>query len=210
MEHAVFLYLEICMGRKAPQRAKRPCLVSSCKEYASNQGYCEDHQDKIRTKDRQRGTAHQRGYDARWDKARLEHLDEYPLCIDHKKRGYIEVATVVDHIIPHKGDQKLFWDRDNWQSLCKPCHDRKTQLEDRGSWSPRAKPKKKEEELHGRVNPFFVDDIASVITGYAAEMLSCKINEKFSVKEVCEKLIEVSDSDGFVHRLHYSHFNRVI
>ena len=34
----------------------------------------------------------------------------------------IEVATVVDHIMPHKGDNTLFWDRDNWQSLCKRFH----------------------------------------------------------------------------------------
>lgn len=197
-------------AKKAPQRAKRPCLVSSCKEYASNQGYCEDHQDKIRTKDRQRGTAHQRGYDARWDKARLEHLDEQPLCADHMKRGYIEAATVVDHITPHKGDKELFWDRNNWQSLCKPCHDRKTQLEDRGGWSPAAPVKKKEEELFGRVNPFIVGDMASVVTGYSAEMLSCKIGVKFQVTDVSDKLIEVNDSDGFVYRMHYSHFNRVI
>lgn len=40
-------------------------------------------------------------------------------------------ATVVDHIIPHRGDQKLFWDRSNWQALCKSCHDSKTMTEDR-------------------------------------------------------------------------------
>ena len=196
------------MSKKAPQRAKRPCLVSSCKEYASNQGYCEDHQDKIRTKDRQRGTAHQRGYDARWDKARLEHLDEYPLCIDHKKRGYIEVATVVDHIIPHKGDQKLFWDRDNWQSLCKPCHDRKTQLEDRGSWSPVA-PKNSKANMQS-INPFFVDDIALVITGHVLESLQCKMTDQFIVTAVESNSIVVDDKDGFAHRLHHSHFKKLI
>jgi 5-methylcytosine-specific restriction protein A len=26
----------------------------------------------------------------------------------------------------------LFWDEDNWQALCKPCHDRKTAVE--GRW----------------------------------------------------------------------------
>ena len=26
---------------------------------------------------------------------------------------------------------KLFWDRDNWQPLCKQCHDKKTAREDR-------------------------------------------------------------------------------
>ena len=35
-------------------------------------------------------------------------------------------ATVVDHITPHQGNQNLFWDTNNWQALCKPCHDRKT------------------------------------------------------------------------------------
>jgi 5-methylcytosine-specific restriction protein A len=38
-------------------------------------------------------------------------------------------ATVVDHIVPHRGNQKLFWDRKNWQSLCKTHHDRKTAQE---------------------------------------------------------------------------------
>lgn len=34
------------------------------------------------------------------------------------------MATVVDHKIPHKGDYGLFWDSENnWQSLCKRCHD---------------------------------------------------------------------------------------
>ena len=32
------------------------------------------------------------------------------------------VATVIDHKIPHKGDYDLFWNQDNWQSLCASCH----------------------------------------------------------------------------------------
>ncbi|WP_233882799.1 HNH endonuclease [Brevibacillus laterosporus] len=43
-------------------------------------------------------------------------------------------ATVVDHIVPHKGDKTLFWDRKNWQPLCEQCHNRKTAREDRGTW----------------------------------------------------------------------------
>ncbi|MGN8738508.1 HNH endonuclease signature motif containing protein [Bilifractor sp. HCP3S3_D3] len=39
-------------------------------------------------------------------------------------------ATVVDHIVPHRGDPKLFWDRSNWQALCKRCHDKKTRKYD--------------------------------------------------------------------------------
>jgi hypothetical protein len=32
------------------------------------------------------------------------------------------IATVIDHKIPHKGDYELFWNQDNWQSLCASCH----------------------------------------------------------------------------------------
>src|SRR2546430_12744082 len=35
-------------------------------------------------------------------------------------------ATVVDHVVAHKGDARLFWDRSNLRALAKRCHDRKT------------------------------------------------------------------------------------
>lgn len=41
-------------------------------------------------------------------------------------------ATDLDHINPHRGDLKLFWDTDNWQPLCASCHSRKTAREDGG------------------------------------------------------------------------------
>ncbi|WP_330164070.1 HNH endonuclease [Paenibacillus campinasensis] len=50
----------------------------------------------------------------------------------HWKAGRLVASTVVDHIIPHKGDPKLFWDKNNWQALCKKCHDTKTAREDGG------------------------------------------------------------------------------
>lgn len=28
-----------------------------------------------------------------------------------------------DHIVPHRGDKVLFFDPNNLQTLCKPCHD---------------------------------------------------------------------------------------
>ena len=79
-----------------------------------------------------RKTSAQRGYGGRWQKARATFLSSHPLCADHKKRGHIVVATVVDHIIPHRGDQTLFWDSSNWQSLCKRCHDSAKQREEKG------------------------------------------------------------------------------
>jgi 5-methylcytosine-specific restriction protein A len=40
-----------------------------------------------------------------------------------------ELATILDHITPHRGIHRLFWDQDNWQGLCVPCHGRKTYRE---------------------------------------------------------------------------------
>jgi len=33
------------------------------------------------------------------------------------------MATVVNHKIPHKGDERIFWDIHNWEPVCKHCHD---------------------------------------------------------------------------------------
>lgn len=38
---------------------------------------------------------------------------------------------VADHKTPHRGDQKLFWDPDNLQTLTKACHDSRKQAEER-------------------------------------------------------------------------------
>lgn len=40
---------------------------------------------------------------------------------------------VADHIIPHRGDARLFWDEANLQTLCKSCHDRLKQAEEQAS-----------------------------------------------------------------------------
>ncbi|WP_329894340.1 HNH endonuclease signature motif containing protein [Stenotrophomonas sp. SMYL20] len=88
-----------------------------------------------------RQTTAERGYGGRWQRARATYLLRHPLCAECQRLGHVTVATVVDHITPHKGSQALFWDTDNWQPLCKPCHDRKTATEDGGfgNWHRGAK-----------------------------------------------------------------------
>ena len=49
-------------------------------------------------------------------------------------------ATDVDHIIPHRGDKKLFWDSGNWQSLCHECHSRKSYSERRSTGRKKPEP----------------------------------------------------------------------
>lgn len=52
-------------------------------------------------------------------------------CVKCYEGSHITMATVVDHIKPHRGDQKLFWDRGNWQPLCEHHHNVKTMTENR-------------------------------------------------------------------------------
>lgn len=97
-------------------------------------GRCEQHRRQARREsDQQRGSAHERGYSAAWRRAREGFLRKHPLCVMCQARGDLVPATIVDHKVPHKGDKALFWDRSNWQGLCKPDHDRKTATED-GGW----------------------------------------------------------------------------
>lgn len=71
-------------------------------------------------------------YGSKWQRAREIFLSANPLCVFHARRGSLPVeATVVDHIVAHKGDLKLFWDRKNWQALCKHCHDSHKQREEK-------------------------------------------------------------------------------
>nr|WP_217706321.1 HNH endonuclease [Paenalkalicoccus suaedae] len=113
-------------------KPKKKCSVVSCNVLTSER-FCPDHKKEYyRRLDKERGTAHERGYNSRWRKARLFYLRRHPLCKRCADNGQDVPAQVVDHIIPHKGDAKLFWAEVNWQSLCKSCHDTKTAKEDGG------------------------------------------------------------------------------
>lgn len=67
-----------------------------------------------------RKSAAKRGYGSKWRRLSRLFLRRNPLCVVCGGP-----ATVVDHIVPHRGDRALFWDQDNWQSMCKRDHDRK-------------------------------------------------------------------------------------
>lgn len=73
-----------------------------------------------------RPNAGDRGYGHRWRIARAIFLANNPLCRECEKANRLTAAIVVDHVLPHRGNELLFWDEDNWQPLCKRCHDSKT------------------------------------------------------------------------------------
>lgn len=82
--------------------------------------------DTLKQADARRGTAHSRGYNYDWQLAASAFKREHPFCRHCLDEGVYTPAHCVDHVKPHRGDEALFWDRDNWQSLCKRHHDQKT------------------------------------------------------------------------------------
>jgi 5-methylcytosine-specific restriction protein A len=110
-----------------PLSAPRPCGQPGCRALVRGASMCPEH---ARKREQERGTSTQRGYDSRWRKARLAYLKRHPLCVLCLPRPV--PAEVVDHIRDHKGDKTLFWDVNNWRSLCTPCHNARTDAGDFG------------------------------------------------------------------------------
>jgi 5-methylcytosine-specific restriction endonuclease McrA len=69
----------------------------------------------------------------RWQRMRYYQLSLHPLCVYCARLAKVTAASIADHIKPHRGDEDLFFDPANLQSLCKLCHDgAKQQLEKSG------------------------------------------------------------------------------
>lgn len=101
-----------------PVRAARLC---ACGAVVQDGGQCRACSSR-RDRESGRPTARQRGYSTQWDKAARGYLGRHPYCAMCAAEGKQVLATVVDHIIPHRGDSRLFWDKSNWAGLCDTHH----------------------------------------------------------------------------------------
>lgn len=102
--------------------ALRPCTGSlTCPHTAIYRGRCHEH---AREKERTRYNADTRKWycTEAWRILRLSILGEQPVCVNCRQAA----STEVDHIIPHRGEYALFWERTNLQGMCSPCHGQKT------------------------------------------------------------------------------------
>lgn len=108
----------------------KPCPKCKIKTIPVTEKYCPPCS-KLKQKQysKSRNKEWQHLYGSRWQSARAAFLSHHPLCFECFKNGRTKAANVVDHIIPHKGDVNLFWVVDNWQALCKRCHNKKTATE---------------------------------------------------------------------------------
>ena len=119
---------------------RKVCVTSGCADLAiAGLSYCDEHEAKRIEKLNQcrahaqlseEAAANRKFYGTkRWKTSRLQFIKQNPLCADCGELGLVVEATDVDHVIPHKGDTQLMWDKSNWQALCHPCHSRKTARE---------------------------------------------------------------------------------
>jgi|SRR6185503_1802267 len=83
-----------------------------------------------------RGSAHGRGYSSAWRRYARTFLATHPLCAVCLTHGLTKPSTLVDHIAPFKGDERLLWDPNNHQALCRSCHAIKTAKETSQSKQP--------------------------------------------------------------------------
>ena len=111
-----------------PRKQLHPCSHPGCPNLIeAGKLYCPKH---VSLHPEYTRSATSRGYSSKWRRLRRIYLESHPLCVLCQAKGIYKKATVVDHVIPHRGDPALFWDQNNWQALCKPCHDSKTGNED--------------------------------------------------------------------------------
>lgn len=108
---------------------QRICKTTNCSGTTAKGAYCDD----CRPPDRRHNAEHRRLYKtARWQRLRLQVIRESPVC----KCG--QATTDVDHVRPHNGDVRLFYNKANLRAQCHSCHSKKTVRHDGGFGRKRA------------------------------------------------------------------------
>ena len=67
---------------------------------------------------------------SKWSSLRRAQLRKEPLCAYCLRQGSLTLATVADHIVPHRGNRELFFSG-KLQSLCYTHHSSSKQSEER-------------------------------------------------------------------------------
>lgn len=111
-----------------PNKIPKPCAVSRCPNL-TKRTYCKQHTREMNGLDRRRrGSAAERGYDARWAKLSREYAKLNPWCEPCLSKDVIVKGVIRDHIVPlSQGGERLDWW--NVQNSCRSCHSKKTARE---------------------------------------------------------------------------------
>lgn len=109
-----------------PRSRWKVCSRPGCPEL-TQAGRCDG---CAREADRSRGTAAERGYDARWRRTRAAFLHQHVGICEHP--GCLALVTDVDHIDGEGPLGPRGHDFSNLRGLCKPHHSQKTIRENGG------------------------------------------------------------------------------
>ena len=114
----------------------KKCKQLGCTGVAIQGGYCSSHyRGPVSTDDMLHGGTRVRPdyhslYNTRaWKRLRRSVMSDEPCCQRCLGNAIIKITTDIDHIVPHRGDHSLFYDRSNLQGLCHECHSWKTARE---------------------------------------------------------------------------------
>lgn len=115
----------------------RPCRYPGCVALTRD-GWCPAHKPNPRKSVRRESAQWHNWYSLNvWtQELRPAQLLREPFCRECARHGFRVLATDVDHVQDHKGDWAKFIDESNLESLCHPCHSRKTMRE---QWQNRRK-----------------------------------------------------------------------
>ena len=107
-----------------PTAALRLCAAPGCQARV-RAGRCAAH--RVQAEQQRRHLDVRKLYRTpRWAALRQQVWRANPLCVECAKAGRVEPWTDLDHIVPHRGDLRLFWDVRNLQGLCASHHAAKT------------------------------------------------------------------------------------
>ena len=102
----------------------KACRFATCPHPAVSRGRCAVHAKPNEQQQHRFGPAIYN--DKRWrgrHGLRRQVLNAQPLCVRCLEQQRVRLATVVDHIVPHRGNQALAFDKTNLRAVCKTCHD---------------------------------------------------------------------------------------
>ena len=101
------------------------CTYPGCGRLVRGGNRCEQHKAAAKrelfTERGKSGEWHGLYQSAAWRNLRRQFLAENPQCVVCGA-----AARIADHVVPHRGDKRLFYDAENLQALCVSCHSRKT------------------------------------------------------------------------------------
>jgi 5-methylcytosine-specific restriction enzyme A len=111
-----------------PNSPPTACRYPSCSEHAVEGGYCSKHKQEQPPPKKYVNAAWRKLYDtSRWrhptNGLRAVKLRRNPICEDPHKMGCHNPSDTVHHVKDHRGDERLFFDYQNLQAVCKACHD---------------------------------------------------------------------------------------